>query len=402
MKPDRIIAAVDIGTAKVVAVLADVSDENNIAILGHSEITSKGVKKGSVVNIGLVQHAVSMLLEEIEATSNCKIHSLIVSVSGTSIIGYNSDGVVEVRGSKVNAYDCQKAVIAAKDMAITEGRHLLHILPQSFSVDGHPDVEEPIGLVCNQLKAQVHIISVAKTAHQNLLNIFNRHDIEISYPVASNLASGTAVLTEAEKKLGVCVLDIGAGTTEITIYSGGVIRHSEVIPLGGEQITSDIAYFTLATMDKAQELKHQIDISAKYNANESIEFAGVSGGQSKQYKLSDIAMVAAERCDQLFDIVEQQISRSGYEDSFPTGFVITGGTANLKGLDKLIIEKTNQPVRIATIGMGNVAELKNPKYSNLFGLLLCAKAEDYTRSVAVGEKLGIIGRLMSRIWFGKK
>lgn len=402
MKHNQIIAAVDIGTAKVVAALADVSDENNINILGYSEITSKGVKKGSVVNIGLVQHAISMLLEEIEASSNCKIHSLIASISGTSIIGYNADGLVEVRGNKVSPYDCQKAVIAAKDMAVADGRTLLHILPQSFSADGHASVDEPVGLICNQLKAQVHVISVAKTAYQNLLNIFNSHNIEISYVVASNLASSTAVLSEAEKMLGVCVLDIGAGTTEITIYSGGVVRHSEVIPLAGEQITNDIAFYTRATIDKAQEIKHQIDISEKYSKNNQLSFAGVSGGQPREYKMADIAMVAAERCEQLIEIVEQKISRSGYEDSFPAGFVITGGTANLKGLDKLIIEKTNHPVRLATMTKGNIEELHNPKYSNLFGLLLCAKAEDYTRSVAVGEKLGIIGRLISRVWFGKK
>ncbi len=401
MKHDRIIAAVDIGTSKVTAVLADVGDEGAISILGYSEIPSKGVKKGSIVNIGLVQHAVSMLLEEIEASSNCKIHSLITAITGTSIMGYNADGVVDIRGNKVTPYDCQKAVIAAKEVASTDARHLLHILPQSFSADGHESLEEPIGLICNQLKAKVHVVSVAKTAQQNLLNIFESHNIEVSYVVASTLASSTAVLSDEEKRLGVCVLDIGAGTTEITIYSGGVVRHSEVIPLGGDQITADIAYFTRATVEKAQEVKHQLDLAADYT-DDSIEFSGVAGSQPRYFKLSEVSMVASERCKQLIEIVEQKISRSGYENAFPGGFVITGGSANLKGLNKLIADRTNHTVRTAIITHGDVEELYSPKYSNLFGLLLCAKTEDYTRSVAVGEKLGIIGRLFSRIWYGKK
>lgn len=393
MKNNHIVAAIDIGSAHIIAALADISPSGEIMPLAFAEMPSKGVKKGGIANIGLVQHAIDTVLDELQIDGSYHIHSIIASLSGVSIIGHNADGTVEVRGNPVTQHNVMQVVAAAKSMSMLEGRQLLHILRQGFIVDRQTDIDDPIGLMGEKLSVRVHVISAAKTAYYNLLQAFSHRDIDVDHVVASGLASALAVTTLDEKQLGVCVLDIGAGTTDISVIHNGVVKHTEVIQLGGELITSDIAFFMRSTVENAEMVKRNISVHVAYPPEESVEMPGLSE-VARHYAKHDIASVARERCEQLIEMVMQKLSRAGVEDCFPGGFVICGGSANVEGLAPLFMQKTQLPVRIATIEVAlPEGKLVGSRFATIMGLFLCAYEEDYTRTMTDEAKTGIIRRL---------
>lgn len=392
MKNNQIVAAIDIGSAHIIAALADISPSGDIIPLAFAEIPSKGVKKGGIANIGLVQHAIDTVLDELQVDGSYHIHSIIASLSGVSIIGHNADGTVEVRGNPVTQHNVMQAVAAAKSMSTLEGRQLLHILRQDFIVDRQTDIDNPIGLMGEKLSVRVHVISAAKTAYYNLLQVFSHRDIDVDHVVASGLASALAVTTPDEKQLGVCVLDIGAGTTDIVVIHNGVVKHTEVIQLGGELITSDIAFFMRSTADNAELVKRQINVYTSYAPEDSIEMPSLSE-VARHYPKYEIANVARERCEQLIEMVMQKLSRAGVEENFPGGFVICGGSANLEGLAPLVMQKTQLPVRLATVEVAlSEGKLVGRRFATIMGLFLCAYEEDYTRTMTSSAKTGIIRR----------
>ncbi|PIE45272.1 MAG: cell division protein FtsA [Gammaproteobacteria bacterium] len=269
----------------------------------------------------------------------------------------------------------------------------MHILRQRFTVDRQTEIDNPIGLMGENLTIQVHVISAAKTAYYNLLQAFAHCDIDVDSVVASGFSSAIAVTTAEEKQLGICVLDIGAGTTDITVIHHGVVKHTEVIPLGGELITSDIAFFLRTTQENAEKVKHDISVSTYYNPQEMIEMPGVSQ-VTRQFSKHDIANVVSDRCHELLDIVEQKLNRAGVEESFPGGYVICGGTADLQGLVELVMEKTRLPVRRAVIEVPlQDGVKKGSHYATIMGLFMCAYEEDYTRVMTDDTKKGIIPKL---------
>lgn len=393
MKNKQIVAAVDIGSAHIIAALAHISPEGDIVPVAFAETPSKGVKKGGIVNIPLVQHAIDTVLEALRIDGNYHIHSIVTSLSGVSIMGYNADGSIAMKGTPISEHNIRQVVAIARDMSAQEGRQLLHILRQHFSVDKQTDIENPLGLMGEKLNIQVHVISSAKTAYYNLLQAFAHCDVDVDSIVAAGFASAIAVTTPEEKQLGVCVLDIGAGTTDITVIHNGVVKHSEVIPLGGELITGDIAFFLRTTQENAEKVKRDISVSAYYQPGESIEMPGV-GQVTRKFSKHDIANVIAERCRELLDIVEQKLNRAGVEESFPGGYVLCGGTAQLQGLVELVMEKTQLPVRRAIIEVPLQDKVKKgTHYATIMGLFMCAYEEDYTRIMTDEAKTGIIRRL---------
>lgn len=393
MKTNQIVAAIDIGSAHIIAALADISPDGQITPLAFAEVPSKGVKKGGVANIGLVQHAIDMVLDELQIDGSYHIHSIIASLSGVSIIGHNADGTVEVRGNQVTLHNVMQAVAAAQSMSTLEGRQLLHILRQDFIVDRQTDIDDPIGLMGEKLSVRVHVISAAKTAYYNLLQVFSHRDIDVDNVIAGGLASALAVTTPDERQLGVCVLDIGAGTTDISVIYNGVIRHTEVIQLGGEMITGDIAFFMRSTVENAETVKRQLSVHAAYLPEETVEMPGLSE-VARRYAKHDIANVARERCEQLVEMVVQKLSRAGVEDSFPGGFVVCGGSANIEGLAPLIMQKTQLPARIAEVEVVLPKErLVGSRFATIMGLFLWAYEEDFTRNMTNEAKTGIIYRL---------
>ncbi len=397
MKHSDIVAAIDIGSAHTIAALAAISPAGEITPLAVTEIPSKGVKKGGIVNIGLVQHAVDVVLDELQVNGSYHIHSIVASLSGVSVLGHNAEGSVKVRGDEVDEFDVHQAVTKAKDAVIRDRHHLLHVLRRNFVVDRQTDIDNPIGLIGDQLTACVHIISVAKTAYYNLLQIFSHRDIDVDHVVASGLATTLAVTTPDERQLGICVLDIGAGTTDISIVHNGQVKYTAVIPLGGELITSDIAFFMRCTVDIAEAIKHNIDVHSPCNPEEMLEIPGL-GEVARSYLKQDVANVARERCEQLIEMLMQKLDRAGVADIFPGGFIITGGSANLTGLKQLVTEKTQLPVRVGKVEVALPDSIRTGcQFATIMGLFLCAYEEDYTRTMTNELKAGIISRLNTQI-----
>lgn len=393
MKAEHIVAAIDIGTAHIMAALANISPDGDIVPIAFAEVPSKGVKKGGIVNIPLVQHAIDTVLDALQVDGSYHIHSIVTSLSGVSIIGHNADGSVMIRGNPITEHNIQQAVAVARDMSVLEGRQLLHILRQSFNVDKQTDIDNPIGLMGESLSVRVHVISAAKMTYYNLLQTFSHRDIDIEQVVASGFASAIAVSTPDEKQLGICVLDIGAGTTDITVIHQGVVKHTEVIPMGGELITNDIAFFMRTTVETAESVKQSISVEQRYLPHDYMEVPGLSE-VARRFAKHDLADVISERYLQMMEIVLQKLSRAGVEDCFPGGFVICGGSSQQVGLSALITEKTQLPVRRAEIEIPLDNEtLKGSRFATLMGLFMCAYEEDFTRTMTDGAKTGIIRRL---------
>ena len=393
MKEKNIVAAIDIGTSHIIAALAKISEDGNIILIAFAEIPSKGVKKGGIVNIPLVQHVIDSVLDDLQASGSYHIYSIVTSLSGVSVIGYNADGTVMIRGNPITEHNVTQAVAQARDMSSLEGRQLLHMLRQSFDVDKQTDIETPNGLMGERLTIRTHVISAAKMAYYNLLQTFSHRNIDIEQVVASGFASAIAVTTADEKQLGVCVLDIGAGTTDVTVIHQGVVKHTEVIPMGGDLITSDVAFFMRTTANIAESVKKDIDISIQYAPDDFIEVKGLSE-VSRRFMRHDVSNVINERYSQFLEVIEQKIGRAGVEDIFPGGFVICGGAAEQSGLVSAVRQKTNSPVRRAEIEISvkNKTQ-KSSRFATVIGLFMCAYEEDYTRTMTDNKKMGIISQL---------
>ncbi len=400
MKSQNIVAAIDIGTSHIIAALAEISANGEIVPIALAEVPSRGVKKGGVANIPLVQHAIDAALEKIQADASCHIHSIITSLSGVSIMGYNADGSVDLRGTPITEHNIKQVVSVARDISTLDGRHILHILRQSFSVDKQTDIDDPIGLMGEKLAIKVHVISAAKMSYYNLLQTFSHRDIDIEQVVASGFASAVAVSSADEKKLGVCVLDIGAGTTDITVIHNGVVKHTEVIPFGGDLINNDVAFFMRTTVEIADKIKREINIDENYAPSETIEVSGLSAN-TRRFAKRDVSNVIEERYNQLLEVVLQKLARAGVEVLFPGGFVICGGGAQQLGLDMLLMNQSQLPVRRAVIEIPlKDKTVKGSHYAAIMGLFMCAYEEDFTRIMKDEEKTGIIKQLINK--FTKK
>lgn len=400
MKSQNIVAAIDIGTSHIIAALAEISTDGEIIPIALAEVPSRGVKKGGVANIPLVQHAIDSALEKVQADASCHIHSIITSLSGVSIMGYNADGCVDLKGTPITEHNIKQVVAEARGIATLDGRHILHILRQSFSVDKQTDIDDPTGLMGEKLAIKVHVISAAKMAYYNLLQTFSHRDIDIEQVVASGFASAVAVSSADEKQLGVCVLDIGAGTTDITVIHNSVVKHTDVIPIGGDYINNDVAFFMRTTVEIADKIKREINIDENYAPSEIIEVPGLSA-TTRRFAKREVGNVIEERYNQLIEMVLQKLARAGVEVLFPGGFVICGGGAQQLGLDMLLMNKSQLPVRRAMIEIplkDNTA--KGSHYAAIMGLFMCAYEEDFTRIMKDDKKTGIIKELINK--FAKK
>ncbi|PID66975.1 MAG: cell division protein FtsA [Gammaproteobacteria bacterium] len=395
MKSQHIVAAIDIGTSHIIAALAEISADGDIVPIALAEVLSKGVKKGGVVNIPLVQHTIDSALEKLQADGSYHIYSIVTSLSGVSIMGYNADGMVELKGTPISEHNIRQVVAEARNLSTLEGRQILHILRQSFSVDKQTDIDNPIGLMGEQLAIRVHVISAAKMAYYNLLQTFSHRDIDVEQVVAAGFSSALAVSSADEKQLGICVLDIGAGTTDVTVIHQGVVKHTEVIPLGGEVISNDVAFFMRTTTETAERIKKEIDVDAHYLAGQHIDVQGLSG-TTRRFAKTDISEVIQERYQQLLEIIWQKLTRAGVEALFPGGFVICGGVAEQKGLDALLMQQSQLPVRRAMIEVPlKSGTQKSSRYAAIMGLFMCAYEEDFARIMKDEQKTGIISRLVN-------
>ncbi|HSC79138.1 MAG TPA: cell division protein FtsA [Chitinolyticbacter sp.] len=400
----NLIVGLDIGTAKVVAVVAEIQDDGKLNVVGLGSAVSRGLKRGVVVDIEKTVGAIQSALGEAELMADCKIREVFTGIAGSHIKGLNSHGMVAIKDKEVTQADMTRVIETASAVNIPTDHQVLHILAQEYVIDGQEDVKEPLGMSGVRLEVRVHIVSGAVSAVQNITKCVRRCGLEISEVILQPLASAYAVLTEDEKDLGVCLVDIGGGTTDIAVFIDGAIRHTAVIPIAGDQVTNDIAMALRTPTGEAESIKLQHGVALRHMTDPQamIEVPGVGERGSRQMSRHTLAEVIEPRVEELYGLVQAELRRAGFEDRLSSGIVVTGGAALMPGMVELGEEIFHMPVRLGTPKyVGGLAEVvKNPRYSTAVGLLLIAK-EQYLKNPAGRIKDGSFGELLGRMksWF---
>lgn len=400
-----LVVGLDIGTSKVVAIVCEINVDGQVEIIGIGSHPSRGLKKGVVVNIESTVQSIQRAIEEAELMAGCQIHSVYAGIAGSHIRSLNSHGIVAIRDSEVTAADVDRVIDAARAVAIPADQKILHILPQEFIIDHQEGIREPIGMSGVRLEAKVHIVTGAVSAAQNIVKCVRRCGLEVDDIILEQLASSYAVLTEDEKELGVCLVDIGGGTTDIAIFIDGAIRHTAVIPIAGDQVTNDIAVALRTPTQFAEEIKIKYGCALRQLAsvNESIEVPSVGDRQPRRLARQTLAEVIEPRYDELLSLVKAELQRSGYEDLIAAGVVLTGGTSKMEGVIELAEEIFHLPVRLGVpqnvMGLADV--VRNPIHATGVGLLLFA-CQNRATSKGADAKMregvkGVWGRMKG--WF---
>ncbi len=398
-----LLVGLDIGTSKVVALVAELTPDGNFNVVGVGQTSSKGLKKGVVVNIEATVLSIQKALEEAEVMADRRIAQVFTGIAGNHIVSFNSSGMVAIRDKEVGPSDVERVLETAKAINIPTDQQILHILVQEFIIDGQEDVREPIGMSGLRLEVQVHIVTGAVSAAQNIVKCVRRCGLEVNDLILQPLASSLAVLTEDEKELGVALIDIGGGTTDIAIYCQGSIRHTAVIPIAGDQITNDIAMALRTPTLEAEDLKIQHGIARQEMAdpNIMIEVAGVGDREPRPMSKQALAAVIEPRVEELFILVRDVMRESGYEEMVASGIVLTGGSALMPGMVELAEHVFLRPARIGVPEYrGHLYEvLRSPRFSTSIGLLLEGQAQLLRgRRVAdSGTFDGVVTRLKE--WF---
>ena len=399
----RIMVGLDIGTSKVVAIVAELGLEGEIDIVGIGSHPSKGLKKGVVVNIETTVDSIQRAIEEAELMAGCQIERVYAGIAGSHIRGLNSHGIVAIRDKEVFQADIERVIDAAQAVAIPADQKVLHVLPQEYVIDDQEGVKEPLGMSGVRLEAKVHLITCAVNAHQNIEKCIRKCGLEVEDIILEQLASGDAVLTEDEKDLGVCLVDIGGGTTDIAIFSEGAIRHTAVIPIAGDQVTNDIAMALRTPTPNAEEIKikYACALGSLAQENETIKIPSVGDRSDRDLSRQALAEVVEPRYEELFSLVQAELRRSGFEDLVAAGIVLTGGTSKIEGAIELAEEIFHMPVSLGkpknVAGLSDI--VRNPIYSTAVGLLHYG-AKQQTRGVANNPKQksdGLINQFKS--WF---
>lgn len=400
----NLIVALDIGTSKVVAIVGEMSAAGEVDIIGIGSHPSRGLKKGVVVNIESTVQSIQRAVEEAELMAGCQIHSVYAGIAGSHIRSLNSHGIVAIRDKEVNQSDMERVIDAARAVAIPADQKILHVLPQEFVIDTQEGIREPIGMSGVRLEAKVHLVTGAVSAAQNIVKCVRRCGLEVDDIILEQLASSNAVLSDDEKELGVCLVDIGGGTTDIAVFTEGAIRHTAVIPIAGDQVTNDIAVALRTPTQHAEDIKikYGCALAQLANADETIEVPSVGDRPARRLARQTLADVVEPRYEELFTLVQAELRRSGFEDLCAAGVVLTGGSAKMAGVVELAEEIFHMPVRLGVPqGVhGLVDVVRNPIYSTGVGLLLFGL---HNRVAGVPELRGShgLGSVLSRMksWF---
>jgi cell division protein FtsA len=372
-----LIVGLDIGTSKVVAIVAEAHDDGELDVIGFGLHPSRGLKKGVVVNIESTVNSIRRAVEEAELMAGCEIHSVFTGIAGSHVRSLNSHGIVAIRDREVGPTDVERVIDAARAVAIPADQRILHVLPQEFIIDGQEGIREPIGMSGVRLEARVHMVTGAASAAQNIVKCVQRCGLEVDDVVLEQLASSYAVLTEDEMELGVCLVDIGGGTTDLAVFNGGAIKHTAVIPIAGDQVTNDIAISLRTPTQYAEEIKikYACALSQLANSDETIEVPSVGDRPPRRLARQTLAEVVEPRYEELFGLVRDELRRSGFEEMVAAGVVLTGGTAKMEGAVELAEEVFHMPVRLGLPQhvRGLVDVVRNPIHATGVGLLLYAK-----------------------------
>ncbi|MGI4812855.1 MAG: cell division protein FtsA [Janthinobacterium lividum] len=395
-----LLVALDIGTSKVVAIVAELRGERDYEVIGLGQSESKGLKKGVVVNIEATVQSIQRALEEAELMADCKITNVFTGIAGSHIRSFNSSGMVAIKDKEVSQTDVARVIETAKAINIPTDQQVLHILTQEFIIDGQEDVREPIGMSGIRLEVKVHIVTGAVSAAQNIVKCVRRCGLEVNDLILQPLASSLAVLTEDERELGVVLVDIGGGTTDIAIFSEGAIRHTAVIPIAGDQITSDVAMALRTPTPDAEDIKvtHGIAKQALADPDEMIEVPGLGERGPRTLSRQALAAVIEPRVEELFSLVQQVVRESGYEDLLSSGIVLTGGAAMMAGMVELGEDIFLKPVRIGVpdYARGLADVVRNPRYSTAMGLLLEGRSQRL-RGRKVAVQTGSMRQVLARM-----
>jgi cell division protein FtsA len=404
-RSDRsVVVGLDVGTSKVVALVGELAADGSVEVIGLGSQPSRGLKKGVVVNIESTVQSIQRAVEEAELMAGCEINAVYAGIAGSHVRSLNSHGVVAIRDREVVQSDVDHVIEAAKAVAIPADQRILHVLPQEFIIDGQEGIRDPIGMSGVRLEAKVHIVTGADSAAQNIIKCVQRCGLTVEDIVLEQLASSFAVLTDDEKELGVCIVDVGGGTTDIAVFSGGAIRHTAVIPIAGDQVTNDIAVSMRTPTQYAEDIKirYACALSQLANPDESIEVPSVGDRPARRLARQTLAEVVEPRYEELFNLIREELRRSGFEEIIAAGIVLTGGSARMEGAIDLAEEIFHVPVRlgIPQQGRGLTDAVRNPIYSTAVGLLLYACANAHSSSGG-GPRAKSVGGAMARMkrWF---
>ncbi len=400
----NLIVGLDIGTSKVAAIVGEMADDGTIEVVGIGSSPSRGLKKGVVVNLESTVHSIQRAVEEAELMAGCQIHSVYAGIAGSHISSLNSHGIVAIKDKEVSQGDIDRVIDSARAVAIPADQKILHILPQEFIIDRQEGIKEPVGMSGIRLEARVHIVTGAVSAAQNIIKCIRRCDLEVEDIILEQLASCASVLSEDEKELGVCLVDIGGGTTDIAVFTEGAIRHSAVIPIAGDQVTNDIAVALRTPTQHAEAIKkkYACALTQLASLDETIEVPSIGDRPPRRISRQNLAEIVEPRYEELMILVQAELRRSGFEDMTAAGVVLSGGSSKVHGAVDLAEEIFHMPVRLGlpqhVKGLTDV--VTNPIYATGVGLLLFGYQNrvsvDRARSLGAGKN-GVWTRMKS--WF---
>lgn len=392
MADETIVVGIDIGTTKVCTIVARVEGEHNFRVLGVGIEPSAGIKKGNIVDIQAATQAIGRSIEKAERTSGMEVTSALVSLAGSHVSSVNSRGVVGISGRAIDQEDVFRALEAAQAVAIPHNREIIHVIQRGFVVDGQEGIRMPVGMHAYRLEVEAHIITAASATVENLRQCVEASGVQVTQFVLNPLASAEVVLSEAERQMGAVVCDIGGGTTDMAIYIDGDIWHTMVLGIGGNHITSDIAHGLRLSISQAEEIKKQYGYALQSEINDNDFFSTRIFGEDKPVDISrkDLAMIIEARAEEIFDLVLQEIKRSGYDGLLPAGLVLTGGSSLLPGVRTLASNVLGLPVRVAKPEnlVGLTDQLNHPACSTGVGLLYWAMMMNEANPVATGKRRG--------------
>jgi cell division protein FtsA len=399
-----LLIGLDIGTSKIAALVGEVKTDGQIEIIGIGTHPSRGLKKGVVVDIESTVQSIQRAVEEAELMAGCEIHSVHAGIAGSHIRSLNSHGITAIKEREVTQADVDRVIDAARAVAIPADQKILHILPQEFIIDDQEGIREPIGMCGVRLEARVHMVTGAVSAAQNIVKCIRRCGLEVDDLVLEQLSSSYAVLGEDEKELGVCLVDIGGGTTDLAVFTDGAIRHTTVIPIAGDQVTNDIAVALRTPTQHAEQIKIQYAcaLTQLAGSGETIEVPSIGERGARRLSRQTLAEVVEPRYEELLNLLQAELRRSGFEDLVAGGVVLTGGSAKMEGLIDLAEEVFHMPVRLGVpqyvAGMEEV--VRDPIYSTGVGLLMYARQHRFLQRPELSESRGlkaVFGRMKS--WF---
>jgi len=399
-KKGDLIVGLDIGTTKICAIVGEVTDDG-IDVIGIGTHPSRGLRKGVVVNIETTVQSIRRAIEEAELMAGCEVNTVFTGIAGGHIKGINSQGIVAVKTKEVRETDIQRVIDAAKAVAIPLDREVIHVLPQEFIIDDQGGIKEPLGMSGVRLEAKVHIVTAAVSSAQNIIKCANRTGLNVADIVLQPLASAKAVLSEEEKELGVCLVDIGGGTTDLAIFYGGAIVHTGVIALGGNNLTSDVAIGLRTPAHEAEKIKQRWGscLPSRVSADETIEVPSVGGREPRTLARQVLVDILEPRVEEIFQLVYREIQRSGYADLIPSGVVITGGSTLLDGMTELAEEVLGLPVRQGfPQGVGGLVDVvKSPVYATGVGLVMYGCNNMDSRYFPIRQSEGTYKKLTDRM-----